>query len=87
MSYEKSGQPKLTPRKSKGSVTQTYEFPYMINQKDERTLAQMIYDGKSGKFLGRDAKSWGEPCYHNTFIKCPDPTTFLLIMFVLRIVK
>lgn len=96
MSYEKSGKPTLTPRKSKGSITQTYEFPYMINQKDERTLAQQIYDSKTGKFLGRNRKSWGESerrvcttlksCYHNISLNL-DATTSHEIMFVFQIIN
>lgn len=55
-----SSQPKVTPRRSKGSiVSQTYEFPYM-RQARQRTLAQLIYDGRQGKILGRTPKNWGK---------------------------
>lgn len=58
MSYEKGVQPKLTPRKTHvPTQAQNYEFNPM-NQKDERTLAQQIYDSSTGKFLGRNGKSW-----------------------------
>lgn len=53
---------KATPRKSKGSLTaQTYEFPIM-NQRDERTLRQIIYDSSNGKILGRTSSQWGKKC-------------------------
>lgn len=58
-----SSQPKVTPRRSsskKGSdVSQTYEFPYM-RQARQRTLGQLIYDGRQGKILGRTPKNWGK---------------------------
>lgn len=58
-----SSQPKVMPRRSsskKGSdVSQTYEFPYM-RQAKQRTLGQLIYDGRQGKILGRTPKNWGK---------------------------
>lgn len=57
----KNNQPTVTPRRgTKGSMTSTtYEFPYM-RQKTERTLGQLIYDGKNGKVFGRTPKNWGK---------------------------
>jgi hypothetical protein len=53
-----NGQPKITPRRSKGSVvSNTYEFP---RQAEKKTLAQLIYDGENGKVFGRTPKNWGK---------------------------
>lgn len=53
-----AGQPKITPRRSKGSVVSTtYEFP---RQAEKKTLGQLIYDGENGKVFGRTPKNWGK---------------------------
>lgn len=58
MSSGKSNQPKVTPRKSKGSVvSNTYEFPY---KPAEKSLGKLLYDSQQGKVLGRTPKNWGE---------------------------
>lgn len=58
MSSGKSNQPKVTPRKSKGSVVSTtYEFPY---KPAEKSLGKLLYDSQQGKVLGRTPKNWGE---------------------------
>jgi len=56
MSSGISGQPK---RRSKGSVVSTtYEFP--MRQPTNKSLRQIIYDGKEGKVLGRTPRNWGK---------------------------
>lgn len=58
MSSAKSNQPKVTSRKSKGSVVSTtYEFPY---KPAEKSLGTLIYDNQKGTVLGRTPKNWGE---------------------------
>lgn len=55
-----AGQPKIVPRRSKGSVVSTtYEFPY-LRQAEKKTLGQLIYDGENGKVFGRTPKNWGK---------------------------